>query len=155
MNQHEFIKSKVEYLMQMHKGEIVGAYIQSSKNKVELSYIENFPIPKDIQYIKLTEIRKDLDVVEDDLDAVQTRSVQEIALEKEDITWLRNKKYFVVKDDETADQIFTFLDNYNGPIAYDTETSGLKINVFGQINSKYQKDLQKLLLNQHWNLFLL
>lgn len=143
MNQHEFIKAKVEYTMQMYRGEVVGAYIQSADKRVEMEYISDFKFPDNIPYIKLTEVKKNINLAESDLDAIQTRSVEEIALEKEDTSWLKNKQYFIVNDDETAEKLFTFFDNYNGPIAYDTETTGLKINCFGQINSKYQHDLEK------------
>ena len=143
MNQHEFIKSKVEYTIQLYRGEVVGAFIQSSDKRVEMEYIADATIPTGIPYVKLTEVKKNVELADDELDAVQTRSVQEIALEKEDISWLQSKKYFIVNDDEIAEQLFAFLDNYNGPIAYDTETTGLKINCFGQINSKYQHDLIK------------
>lgn len=143
MNQHEFIKSKVEYTIQLYRGEVVGAFIQSSDKRLEMEYISDVSMPTNIPYVKLTEVRKNVDIADNDLDAIQTRSVQEIALEKEDITWLQNKKYFIVNDDETAEQLFAFFDQYNGPIAYDTETTGLKINCFGQINSKYQHDLEK------------
>lgn len=144
MNQHEFIKTKVEYILQLYRGEVVGAFIQSADKRVEMSYIADFKIPS-IPYVKLTSVKKDNELAETDLDTIQTRSVQEIALEKEDITWIQNKKYFIVNDDNVAEQLFTFLDNLadNIPIAYDTETTGLKINVFGQINSKYQHDLEK------------
>jgi len=144
MTQHEFIKAKVEYVMQMHKGEVCGAYIQSDKARIEISYIKNAVIPDNIPYVKLMEISKqDFDVAEDDLDSIPVRSVQEIALEKEDLTWLQNKKYYIVNDDETAEKIFTFLDNYNGIIAYDTETTGLRINCFSKINSSYAKSLEQ------------
>ncbi|MBO5389806.1 MAG: hypothetical protein J6A59_17060, partial [Lachnospiraceae bacterium] len=143
MNQHEFIKSKVEYIVQLHRGELVGAFIQSADKRIELEYIKEFNIPANIPYVKLTEFKKDLDIAEDDLDAVQVRSVQEIALEKEDITWLQNKKYYIVNDDTTAEKLFQFLENYRGVIAYDTETTGLRINCFGKINSEYQKTLTK------------
>ena len=143
MNQHEFIKSKVEYIMQLHRGEIVGAFIQSDTLRIEMQYIKEATLPDNIPYIKLTEVKKDLDIADDELDAVQVRSVQEIALEKDDITWLQNKKYYIVNDDETAEKLFTFLDSYKGVIAYDTETTGLRINCFGKINSEYQKTLIK------------
>lgn len=143
MNQHEFIKTKIEYIMQLHRNELVGAYIQSADVRIELTYNNECKIPDNIPYIKLTEVKKDLDLADDELDAIKTRSVQEIALEKEDVTWLQNKKYYIVNDDNVAEQLFSFFDNYNGPIAYDTETTGLKINCFGQINSKYQHELIK------------
>jgi DNA polymerase I-like protein with 3'-5' exonuclease and polymerase domains len=143
MTSHEFVKSKVEYTIQLYRGEVVGAFIQSADKRLEMEYIESFQMPTNIEYVKLTTIKKDLNIVDDDLDAIQTRSVQEIALEKDDITWLQRKKYFIVNDDETAEKLFSFFDQYNGPIAYDTETTGLKINCFGQINSKYQHDLIK------------
>lgn len=143
MIQHEFIKAKVEYTMQMYRGEVVGAYILSDDKRVEMSYIAEAVFPENIPYIKLTDVKKELDTTEDELDAVQTRTVEEIALEKEDTSWLRNKKYYIVNDDETAEKLFTFLDNYDGVIAYDTETTGLKINCFGKIGSKYRDSLIK------------
>ena len=143
MTQHEFTKAKIEYIMHIYRGEVVGAYIQSDNKRVEMEYITEAQFPNNIPYVKLTEIKKDLDVADDDLDAIQTRSVEEIALEKEDISWLQSKKYYIVNDDETAEKLFTFLDNYNGVIAYDTETTGLKINCFGKIGSKYRDDLIK------------
>lgn len=143
MNSHEFIKTKVDYTIQLHRGELVGAYIQSDSKRVELQYVAEAHIPKDIPYVKLTEIKKEIELSDDELDAVPVRSVQEIALEKEDISWLNNKKYYIVNDDATAEQLFSFLDNYNGVIAYDTETTGLHINCFSKINSSYKKSLDE------------
>lgn len=143
LTQHEFTKAKVQYIIQLFSNEVVGAYIQAADKRLEVEYADNVQIPKEIPYVKLTVVNKKLDVTEDELDAIQTRSVQEIALEKEDITWLQNKKYYVVNDDETAEQLFNFLDNYRGIIAYDTETTGLKINCFGKIGSSYEKSLEE------------
>lgn len=143
MNMHEFKKSKTDYIISLHRGELVGAYIQSGNARVELDYIPEMQFPDNIPYVKLTEIKKDIEIVEDELDNVKVRSVQEIALEKEDVTWLQNKKYYVVNDDETAEKLFQFLENYNGAIAYDTETTGLRINCFGKIGSEYMDKLDK------------
>lgn len=147
MTQHEFIKTKVEYIVQLYMGQVVGAFIQAADKHVELEYVDadTVKIPPNIPYVKLTTVRKDSEIAETDLDTIQTRSIEEIALEKEDITWLQNKKYYIVNDDNVAEQLFAFFDSLdnNVPIAYDTETTGLKINVFGQINSKYQHELEK------------
>lgn len=143
MTVHEFIKAKVEYVMHMYRGEVVGAYIQSDKVRIEMDYTNKQLIPNNIPYVKLTEVKKDFDVVEDDLDAVPVRSVEEIALEKEDVSWLASKKYYIVNDDNVAEQLFTFFENYNGVIAYDTETTGLRMNCFGKIGSDYMETLKK------------
>lgn len=82
MNQHEFIKSKVEYTIQLYRGEVVGAFIQSSDKRLEMEYIADVSMPTNIPYVKLTEVKKNVDIADNDLDAIQTRSVQEIALEK-------------------------------------------------------------------------
>lgn len=144
MNSHEFTKVKVEYSIQLYMGEVVGASIRSDKQRVELEYIKEVKFPENIPYIKLTEIKKDFtNVTDTEEEAVQVRSVQEIALEKEDVSWLKNKKYYIVNDDATAEQLFSFLDKYNGVIAYDTETTGLHINMFGQIGSDKKKELER------------
>lgn len=144
MNSHEFTKVKVEYSIQLYMGEVVGASIRSDKQRVELEYIKEAQFPENIPYIKLTEIKKDFtNVTDTEEEAVQVRSVQEIALEKEDVSWLKNKKYYIVNDDATAEQLFSFLDKYNGVTAYDIETTGLYINMFGEIGSDKKKELER------------
>lgn len=145
VNQHEFVKSKIDYVIQLYRGELAGAYVKSDKISIEIEYldVQQGVIPQNIPYIKLTEIKQVESESEDELDAVQVRTVEEIALEKEDVSWLKTKKYFIINNDEQAEQIFNFIENYNGPVAYDTETTGLRINCFGKINSPYQKDLIK------------
>ena len=147
MTQHEFTKTKVEFIIQLYIGQVVGAFIKSDSKRVELEYVNSnaVQIPNNIPYVKLTSIKKDRELAETDLDTIQTRSIDEIALEKEDITWLQNKKYYIVNDDSVAEKLFEFFDSLqdNVPIDYDTETTGLKINVFGQIKSKYKHELEK------------
>lgn len=142
ITQHEFTKTKVDYLMQIFRGELIGCVIESDTKRIELEYISSYEMPKNIPYVKLS-TSNDLKISDDDLDSVPVRSVQEIMLEKEDVTWFKNKKYYIVNDDEQAEQLFNYLDNYNGVIAYDTETTGLRINCFGKINSEYKKTLDK------------
>lgn len=137
---YEFSKTKIEYCIEKYNGELCTAEIKGEKVYVLLQYIEDNLIPKNISYIKLTKASSDF-VIDKNGDNVRIRSVQEIALEKEDITWIKGKKYYVVNDDEQAEKIFAYLDNYRGAIAYDTETSGIRINCFGKINSSYQKQL--------------
>ena len=141
MMQHTFTKSKVDYTIQLFRDELVGAVIESDTVRIDLEYVQQAIIPKEIPYIKLLTVDKSATINEDDLDSVPVRSVQEIMLEKEDVSWVAKKKYYIVNDDAIAEQIFTYLENYNGPIAYDTETTGLRINCFGKINSEYQKTL--------------
>lgn len=142
MTQHEFTKTKIRYIVQLYKKQVCGIFADTDNMKLELVYDEAVKIPA-IPYIKLTTVKKDIELSEDELDTIQTRSISEIALEKEDLTWLQKKKYFIVNDDDTAEKLFSFIDGYNGPVAYDTETTGLKINCFGQINSTYKKSLDK------------
>lgn len=143
---YEFTKAKVEYTIETFNSEVVAANIMwGDNNRISLEYTDNENlIPSNIPYIKLTTV-KQKDIAEDSSDAVEVvvRSVQEIALEKEDISWLQNKKYYIVNDDAEAEKIFAALDNWNGPVSYDTETTGLKINCFGKIGSKYKKQLEE------------
>lgn len=144
---YEFARAKMENLIELYNGEIVKADISGEDGtQVKLEYATENQIPQNIPYIKLTSAKQpksnSLDSQFSD-DEVVVRSVEEIALEKEDVSWLKNKKYYIVNDDAQAEQIFAYLDNYNGPIAYDTETTGLKINCFGKINSEYKARLEK------------
>lgn len=141
---HEFVKTKISYCIERYNGELAGAFITDETGlEIRLEYYDGPSlIPSSIPYILLTKSKQDFNLSDGD-DGVAVRSIDEIALEKEDITWLRKKKYFVVNDDEIAEKLFTFLDTYGGPIAYDTETTGLRINCFGKINSDYSRTLMK------------
>ena len=73
---------------------------------------------------------------------VPIRTLEEIALEK-DITWLHNKKYYVINDEAQAEQLLQAFEKWNGVISYDVETSGLHINMFGQIGSPRVDELRE------------
>lgn len=145
---HEFTKSKTEYLIELFNSELVSCKINCvGGEEVNLAYTETSQIPPNIPYVKLTttQPKKQID---DEFssaadDEVVVRSVAEIALEKEDVSWLKNKKYYIVNEDDQAEQLFSYLDNYSGPISYDTETTGLRINCFGKIGSPYKKQLEE------------
>ena len=138
---HEFIRTKIEYIVELYNGELVGAEIKDEQKSkyLRLEYMkdQSFKIPA-IPYVKLTaEKKKKKSADIDDMtveDSVTVRSVSEIALEKEDVSWLKGKKYYIVNDDAQAEKLFKQLESYSGPIAYDTETTGLKVNCFGKIN---------------------
>lgn len=137
---HNYTKAKVDYSIELFDGEVVGASISwGDCCSIFLEYTDDKNlIPNGIPYVALTVNRITTDQV---LDEVPVRSVEEIALEKDDVSWLKYKKYYVVNDDDTAEKIFSSLDNWTGPISYDTETTGLKINCFGKINSEYSRKL--------------
>lgn len=137
---HNYTKAKVDYSIELFDGEVVGASISLGDGcSIFLEYTDDKNlIPNGIPYVALTVNRITTDQV---LDEVPVRSVEEIALEKDDVSWLKYKKYYIVNDDDTAEKIFSSLDNWTGPISYDTETTGLKINCFGKINSEYSRKL--------------
>lgn len=139
---HTFSYSKTDYTVELFNDEIVGfeAYGYGAITKITWSVDYVNVIPKNIPYVKINNY--DFDTVNNDDEQIKVRSIEEIALYK-DISWIKNKNYYIVNDDSIAEQIFNVLDNYNGYIAYDTETSGLKINCFSKINSSYQKSLQE------------
>lgn len=120
------------------------------KIQVYLCFTQPYEIAK-LDYVKLTntasytiknattsnlaeEFERDFE------ETVPVRSLAEISLEK-DTTWLNNKHYYIVNDEEQAEQIFNFLENYNGIISYDTETTGLCINMFGEIGSERKEKI--------------
>lgn len=124
-------------------GNLVGLQFKSEKAKVSLEFYTNNGSMPELGYIELTNQNDNFDLAEDSLDAVKVRTVAEIAMEKESVEWLKNKKYYIVNDEEQAERLFQYLDNYKGVIAYDTETTGLRINCFGKIGSKYKKSLEE------------
>lgn len=143
VSRHRFIRQKVnEYTVDKFKGELAGICIMGEEINIQAEYDDDtIRIPDEIPYIKLTAAKEFNEYTKIE-DYIQTKKLEEIGLDK-DITWLENKKYYIVNDDETAEKIFSFLDKYRGPITYDTETTGLKINMFSKVNSKEQKILQE------------
>ena len=144
--EHSILKNDNTYQIQLYGNkQVYSALIHTKRSSINLVYDCSSVIPDNIPYIKLTDSRArgniDLESGSNE-EYIPVRSVEEIALEK-DTEWLKNKKYYVVNDDETAEKLFQFLDNYKGPISFDTETTGLRINCFGKIGSQYQKDLIK------------
>ena len=128
--------------------ECVG-FIKDENVKLYLSYSKPYDLVQPA-YIKLTNYisyndKKVTDVEFDTSrhfeETIPVRSLAEISLEK-DTTWLNNKKYYIVNDENDAEQIFQFLENYNGIISYDTETTGLCINMFGEIGSERKKHIE-------------
>lgn len=131
-------KGAANHIVDRYGKELAGIEIADKDDNLFLTYIDSNIVYHEINYIELSKAEE----FEEREVEIPIRSLSEISLEK-DISWLRNKKYYVVNDDETAEQIFSYLDTYNGIIAYDTETTGLRINAFSKINSSYKKELEK------------
>lgn len=143
---YEFTIKKMNCQVMRYNGELAGCNIESEECTLELEYdssLNDKLFYGMIAGLVYTELKSEtLKINNEEEDDIPTRSLEEIGLDK-DITWLKDKKYYIVNDDATAEQILSILDNSNCVIAYDTETTGLRINVFGKINSKYQKQLKE------------
>ena len=99
---------------------------------------KRFVSPPDIPYVELSQT-----ITDERGQDITVRTVEEIKLMKEDNAWLDRVTGIVVQDEEKAERYFQKLEEYGGAIAYDTETTGLKINCFGKINSRYAKMLEE------------
>lgn len=75
---------------------------------------------------------------------VLVRSLEEIALSGKDTTWLRNKKYYVINDESIAENLFLNLEAWNGLLVLDYETTGLRMNMFGEIGGEHKKRLEEV-----------
>ena len=95
-----------------------------------------FVAPPNIRYVELS-----TSIQTEGGQELTVRTVEEIKLTKEDVTWLDRVKGIVVQDDATAERYFNKLEVTNEGLAYDTETTGVKINCFGKINSHYAREL--------------
>lgn len=142
VSRHIFTKTKINFMIDKFNNELAGVEISGEDLYLNLAYTDNLAIrPQSIPYIKLTVAQEFAEGASDDV-AIQVRTLEEISLEK-DITWLNGKKYYVITDDDVAEKLFAYYDEYKGPIAYDTETTGLRINMFSKINSSRQRELNK------------
>lgn len=138
LSRHKFKRMNREYVVDKFGSSLANAHIHSDGLEIQLEYTTKPVDVGNIPYVK-SAVKSEF-ALDREYD-VPVRSLEEIALEK-DLSWLKDKKYYIVNDDEVAEKIFTFLENYNGPISYDTETTGLRINMFGKVNSIWQKMLK-------------
>lgn len=142
---HAFTRVKRDYIIDKFDKDICGVEVNAEDGSVyiNLTYTnKDYNIPDNIPYIKLTTEKKSLKTSINS-DDILVRTIEEIALEKEDVSWLKGKRYYIVNDEEKAERIFSYLDNYNGVVAFDTETTGLKINCFSKVNSRYKRSLDR------------
>lgn len=154
---HMFERSNTSYTIDRFNECIAGCEIASEAYYIYLQYSpQHIPIPENINWTPLTvprakksnkSLAEEFGSNNESLDDVVVRSLAEIGLEK-DITWLDKKQYYVVNDDETAEKIISLIEQYvqtrNGPVAYDVETSGLLINMFGKIGSKEKAQIEEI-----------
>lgn len=147
---HTISKANAKYKIMKYNSELAGAEVNivkmPAKSKREedgrpeyeiyiyLGYTEEQEQKFSIPYIQLT-TEYEFEENESQEDRIQVRSLEEVSLRK-DISWLLNKKYYIINDDSVCENILNIMENWNGPIAYDTETTGLRINMFSKINSK-------------------
>ena len=135
---HYFKKRNIDYEVQKFNGELVHLIVSATGFNISLDFYEGDFNEVDLDY---TEIKVET-ISNVDVDDVPVRSLDEIALEK-DITWLKDKKYYIVNDSETAEHLFSQLEKYKGIVCLDYETTGLKINMFGRYGSKRRAELEK------------
>ena len=150
-SRHIFKRADADYSMERYKGELCGCEISSDKYYIFARYTDKSReeiFPSNIPYVKLT-VQEEFTNKADNED-IPVRTLDEIALEK-DLTWLKNKKYYVVNDEATAEQIFSYLDTYKGTVSFDTETTGLRINMFGEIGSDKKAELEEINANRRKN----
>lgn len=151
VKRYSVTKGKSNWSIDKYDGQFCGVEASGVTNEgkqitVYLEKCDSFDV-QEIPYIKLTNlldstIKKSLQTEFEGIDSfeetIPVRSLAEIGLEK-DITWLNNKKYYIVNDEAQAEYIFNYLENYNGIISYDTETTGLCMNMFGEVGSERKK----------------
>ena len=138
---HMFKRKTEECIVDKFNDCLVGLDVKGDTYAMFLVFVDdNNLIPEGIQYIKLNESMaeefKGIGVVDEQ--EVVVRSIEEVLLDKEVgyLDWIKEKKYYIINDEEQAEAIFDAIENFNGPVAYDVETTGLKINMFGKIGSK-------------------
>ena len=135
---HYFKKHSIDYEVEKFNGEMVHIAISDKRFNLNLDFYEGEFKEAELSYVRI----ENESITNINVDDVPVRSLEEIALEK-DISWLKDKKYYVVNDNATAEALFSQLEKYKGIIAVDYETTGLKINMFGQYGSKRRAELEK------------
>lgn len=79
---------------------------------------------------------------EEELMRRHVKTMEEVALTK-DTSWLQYKKYYVIDSEAVAEQLISALEQYDGLISYDVETTGLNMNMYCEIGSPLKKQLEE------------
>lgn len=138
------------YTIEKFGKDISGLEIADEKFYMFAEYTnQSIQIPSELNWVKIGRPKKKEADEFGDIDNtdIPVRSLSEIALEK-DLTWLDKKRYYIVNEDESVEYVISAIEDYvrkyNGIVAYDVETSGLFINMFGKIGSNKQKDMEAI-----------
>lgn len=138
------------YTIEKFGKDISGLEIADEKFYMFAEYTnQSIQIPSELNWVKIGRPKKkEADEFGDvDTTDIPVRSLSEIALEK-DLTWLDKKRYYIVNEDESVEYVISAIEDYvrkyNGIVAYDVETSGLFINMFGKVGSSKQKDIEAI-----------
>lgn len=140
-SKHTFNKTNISFTVEKFNNTCCSIEIIGSDFMLSLDYCRERIAFPDIPYVKLT--KASTGIVEGNEEDIPVRTLEEIALGDKDISWLKKKKYYIVNDEAEAEKIFTYLENYNGVISFDTETTGLRINMFGEIGSQKKRELEE------------
>ena len=129
-------KNKTSFtITKLNNTDVVGLKVNNAIYDIDLSVSASAIEPR-VDFVTITN-----DIYTTDLgDEIRTRSLDEIGIEK-DITWLKGKEYKVLNKTSDILKLISILSKFKGIISYDTETTGLKINMFGQYGNKHRDKL--------------
>ena len=139
---HSFKKKGVSFELQKFNNVPVYLLSDDGSSGICMNYSEETMVHPTLDYVKMNSQKYKTSLDSIGVDEVRVKSLEEVALEK-DTTWLNGKKYYIVNDSATAEKLFSQIENYNGILSFDYETTGLKINMFGQYGSKRKQELEE------------
>lgn len=139
---HSFKKKGVSFELQKFNNVPVYLLSDDGSSGICMNYSEETMVHPTLDYVKMNSQKSKTSLDSIGVDEVRVKSLEEVALEK-DTSWLNGKKYYIVNDSATAEKLFSQIENYNGILSFDYETTGLKINMFGQYGSKRKQELEE------------
>lgn len=139
---HNFKKKGVSFELQKFNNVPVYLLSDDGSSGICMNYSEETMVHPTLDYVKMNSQKSKTSLDSIGVDEVRVKSLEEVALEK-DTSWLNGKKYYIVNDSATAEKLFSQIENYNGILSFDYETTGLKINMFGQYGSKRKQELEE------------
>ena len=142
ITQHTYVKAKKQYDIYEMRDKLCGIEINSDIIHMDLSGYKSEKKLPEFEYTILSKHRVDEFFKAEEEERPYIKTVAEVGLEK-DLSWLKEKKYYVVNDEATVEKLIQAMEAYNGPIVVDLETTGLKMNCFGKVGSKYAKRLEE------------
>lgn len=128
------------HTQQIQEGNIISEKVQKlTDNLKEIFSIEYTCIAQGAS-VKANKIKgieyQDRESGNSDIRTIQVKTLDMLLLEGKDLEWVKKKNYRLLKTKEEFEEYLARMDKHTSEVGFDTETTGLRINMFPRTHPK-------------------